>query len=59
MMGTAYGFPLKGIIYTSKMGNTLDVNQGERVVKELAVGFKGSGQNMFFFHGFSVLLYKN
>ena len=42
----ANGFPLKGIIYTGKMGNTRDTNQGERVVKELAIGFKGSGRNI-------------
>ena len=42
----ANGFPLKGIIYTGKMGNTRDINQGERVVKELAIGFKGSGRNI-------------
>ena len=40
------GFPLKGIIYTGKIGNTRDVNQGERVVKELAIAYKGSGRNI-------------
>ena len=40
------GYPLKGIIYTGKVGNTRDVNQGERIVKELAVTYKGSGRNI-------------
>ena len=39
-------YPLKGMIYTGKTGNTRDVNQGERVVKELAVLYKGSGRNI-------------
>ncbi|XP_019697919.2 piggyBac transposable element-derived protein 4-like [Harpegnathos saltator] len=38
-------YPLKGLIYTGKTGNTREVNQGERVVKELAVLYKGSGIN--------------
>ena len=41
------------------MGNTRDVNQRERVIKELSVVSKGSGENMVLFHGFFVLLYKN
>lgn len=40
------GFPLKGIIYLGKIGDTRDVNQGERIVKELASMFKGSGRNI-------------
>lgn len=37
---------LKGLIYTGKTGNALEVNQGERVVKELVVLYKGSGRNI-------------
>lgn len=38
-------YPLKGMIYTRKVGNTRDVNEGERVVKELLIAYKGSGRN--------------
>jgi len=39
-------YPLKGLIYTGKTGNAREVNQGERVVKELTVLYKGSGRNI-------------
>ena len=39
-------FPLNGIIYTGKTGHIREKNQGERVVKELAVAYKGSGRNI-------------
>lgn len=39
-------YPLHGIIYTGKTGNISEKNQGERVVKELAVAYKGSGRNL-------------
>jgi len=34
------------LIYTGKTGNVHEVNQSERVVKELAVLYKGSGRNI-------------
>lgn len=39
-------YPLKGIFYTSKQGSTREINQGERVVKELVAAYKGSGRNI-------------
>jgi len=39
-------YPLKGILYTGKTGNVREMNQGERVVKELAISYKGSGRNI-------------
>lgn len=39
-------FPLTGQIYTGKINNTRDVNQGERVVKELVEQYKNSGRNV-------------
>ncbi|XP_039315547.1 piggyBac transposable element-derived protein 4-like [Solenopsis invicta] len=39
-------YPLKGIFYIGKQGNTREVNQGERVVKELVAAYKGSGRNI-------------
>ena len=42
----ANGFPLKGSIYTGKKGNTRDINQEEKVVKQLAIGSKGSGRTI-------------
>lgn len=40
------GYLLKGIICTDKVGNTHDVNQGEKIVKELAVAYIASGRNI-------------
>ncbi|XP_065674166.1 piggyBac transposable element-derived protein 4-like [Hydra vulgaris] len=48
-------FPLNGIIYTGKTGHTREKNQGERVVKELAVAYKGSGRNIFMDNFFTSL----
>lgn len=39
-------YPLNGQIYTGKEGNTRDVNQGERVVKDLVAPYKNSGRNV-------------
>lgn len=39
-------YPLRGQLYTGKVNNTRDVNQGERVVKDLVSGYKGSGRNV-------------
>ena len=39
-------YPLKGIIYTCKVGNVREKNQGERVANELAAPFKNSGRNI-------------
>ena len=39
-------YPLKGVIYTGKVGNVRAKNQGERFVKELAAPFKSSGRNI-------------
>lgn len=41
---TAY--PLNGQIYTGKIGNIRDKNQGERVVKDLVVPYKNTGRNV-------------
>lgn len=38
--------PLQGIMYTGKTDGTREKNQGERVVKELAVMYRGSGRNI-------------
>ncbi|XP_039969684.1 uncharacterized protein LOC120781528 [Bactrocera tryoni] len=39
-------YPLKGILYTGKQGNTREVNQAERVVKDLVSDYKGSCRNI-------------
>lgn len=39
-------YPLKGIFYTGKQGNTREVDQGERVVTELVADYKGSNRNI-------------
>jgi len=39
-------YPLAGQIYTGKSLNGRETNQGERVVKDLAVQYKGSGRNI-------------
>ena len=48
-------YPLKGLIYTGKTGNEREVNQGERVVKELAVLYRGSGRNICMDNFFTTL----
>jgi len=39
-------YPLTGQIYTGKSSTGREVNQGERVVKELVAPYKGSGRNI-------------
>ncbi|CAL1687546.1 unnamed protein product [Lasius platythorax] len=39
-------YPLTGILYTGKSATRCEKNQGERVVKELAIPFKNSGRNI-------------
>lgn len=41
---TAY--PFNGQIYTGKVGNTRDINQGERVLKDLITPYKNTGCNV-------------
>lgn len=48
-------YPLHGIIYAGKTGNVRGKNQGERVVKELAVRFQGSGRNITMDNYFTTL----
>ena len=48
-------YPLKGIIYTGKVGNVQRKNQGERVVKEFAAPFKNSGRNITMDNYFTTL----
>nr|XP_022906882.1 uncharacterized protein LOC111418576 [Onthophagus taurus] len=48
-------YPLNGIIYSGKTGNVREKNQGERVVKELAVPFRGSGRNITMDNYFTTL----
>lgn len=48
-------YPLYGIIYSGKTGNVREKNQGERVVKELAASFKGSGRNITMDNYFTTL----
>ena len=48
-------YPLKGIIYTGKVGNVREKNQRERVVKELAAPFKNSGRNITMDNYFTTL----
>ncbi|XP_058789554.1 piggyBac transposable element-derived protein 4 [Phymastichus coffea] len=52
---TENAYPLKGIIYTEKIGNVREKNQGERVVKELAAPFKNSGRNITMDNYFTTL----
>lgn len=47
--------PLNGIIYAEKNGNVREKNQGERVVRELAVAFRGSGRNITMGNFFTTL----
>lgn len=42
---SATSYPINGQIYTGKVGNVEDVNQGERIVKELFLPYKNSGRN--------------
>ncbi|KAI8128045.1 PiggyBac transposable element-derived protein 4 [Lucilia cuprina] len=39
-------YPLTGQIYTGKTGNNREMNQGERVVKDLVQQYKNSGRNV-------------
>lgn len=39
-------YPLQGIMFIGKKDNTREKNQGERVVKELAVPYRRSGRNI-------------
>lgn len=39
-------YPLKGQIYTGKINNQRDVNQGERVVKQLVQPFENTGRTI-------------
>lgn len=39
-------YPLQGLIYSGKTGDVREKNQGERVVKQLAAYYKGSGRNI-------------
>lgn len=48
-------YPLRGIIYAGKTGNVREKNQGERVVKELAAPYKGSGRNITMDNYFTTL----
>ncbi|XP_071567686.1 piggyBac transposable element-derived protein 4-like [Temnothorax nylanderi] len=48
-------YPLQGIIYAGKSGDVREKNQGERVVKELAAPFKGSGRNITMDNYFTTL----
>ncbi|XP_011699423.1 PREDICTED: piggyBac transposable element-derived protein 4-like [Wasmannia auropunctata] len=48
-------YPLHGIIYAGKTGNIREKNQGERVVKELAAPYKGSGRNITMDNFFTTL----
>lgn len=48
-------YPLFGLIYTGKKGTTREINQGERVVKELAAPYKGSGRNISMDNFFTTL----
>lgn len=48
-------YPLFGIIYTGKVGNVREKNQGERVVKELVAQFKNSGRNITMDNYFTTL----
>lgn len=40
------GYPLVGQIYTGKSSNGREINQGERVVKDLSFKFKDTGRNI-------------
>ena len=46
---------MKGIIYTGKVGNVREKNQGERVVKELAAPFTNNGRNITMENYYSTL----
>lgn len=48
-------YPLHGIIYTGKTNNTREKNQGERVVKELALPYRGNGRNICMDNFFTTL----
>lgn len=48
-------YPLQGIMYTGKIDNTREKNQGERVVKELAAPYRGSGRNICMDNFFTTL----
>ncbi|XP_018395958.1 PREDICTED: piggyBac transposable element-derived protein 4-like [Cyphomyrmex costatus] len=48
-------YPLHGIIYTGKTGNVREKNQGERLVKELAAAYRGSGRNITMDNFFTTL----
>lgn len=48
-------YPLQGIIYTGKNNNTREKNQGERVVKELAYPYRGTGRNICMDNFFTTL----
>lgn len=49
------GYPLFGQIYTGKSSSGREVNQGERVVKDLSVKFKDTGRNIVTDNFFSTL----
>lgn len=48
-------YPLQGILYTGKTDGTREKNQGERVVKELAAPYRGSGRNICMDNFFTTL----
>jgi len=48
-------YPLRGLIYTGKSKDGREINQGERVVKELAAPYKGSGRNITMDNFFTTL----
>lgn len=48
-------YPLTGQIYTGKSSTGREKNQGERIVKDLAVYYKGSGRNITMDNFFTTL----
>ena len=48
-------YPLKKIIYTGKVGNVREKNQGERVVEKLAAPLKNNGSNITMDNYFTTL----
>lgn len=52
---SATAYPLNGQIYTGKVGDTGDVNQGERIVKDLVAPYKNTGRNVTMDNFFTTL----
>lgn len=48
-------YPITGQIYTGKQPSGRETNQGERVVKDLCMRFKGSGRNIVMDNFFTTL----